>query len=147
MIIEWSSDEIRPSWSPDGQRVAFYSNKQQKNKKKFDLWVANADGSAAKKLVSDVIVADVNGAIWMPEGQKLIFVKRDFKRDNPISWVSADGKSGGRLSTNTQLNSDLDLHVSPNRSRLAFTAHGLKGADKKTWRQIFVIDIKASDLK
>ena len=147
MIVEWSSDEIRPSWSPDGQRIAFYSNKLQKNKKKFDLWIANADGSAAKKLVSDIIVADVNGPVWMPGGQKLLYVKRDFKRDNPISWVSANGNGGGRLSTNTQLNSDLDLHVTATRLRLAFTAHGLRGADKKTWRQIFVMDIKASDLK
>ena len=121
--------------------------KVQKNKKKFDLWVANADGSGAKKLVSDVIVADVNGPIWMPGGDKLLFVKRDFKRDNPISWASANGAGGGRLKTNTQLNSDLDLHVTATRSRLAFTAHGLTGADKKTWRQIFVMDIKASDLK
>lgn len=147
MIVEWSSDEIRPSWSPDGQRITFYSNKSQTNKKRFDLWVANIDGSGAKKLVSDVVVADVNGAIWMPDGKNIIYVKRDFKLDNPVSWVGADGKAGGRIETKTQLNSDMDLHVSGGRAKLAFTAHGLKGADKKTWRQIFVMEIKASDLK
>jgi Tol biopolymer transport system component len=147
MIVQWSSDEIRPSWSPDGQRVSFYSNKSQTNKKRFDLWVANADGTGAKKLVSDVFVADVNGAVWMPDGKNILFVKRDFKRDNPVSWISVDGKAGGRIMTNTQLNSDLDLHVSGGRVRLVFTAHGLTGSEKKSWRQIFVQEIKASDLK
>ena len=67
MVIEWTSDEIRPSLSPDGRKIAFYSNKLQQNKKKFDLWVANVDGGGAKKLDSDVIVADVNGPVWLPE--------------------------------------------------------------------------------
>ena len=147
MIVEWSSDEIRPTLSPDGRQVAFYSNRKKKNKKHFDLWIANIDGSNAKKLAKDVVVADVNGPIWLPDGSKLIYVSRDFRRDNPVAWVSNDGISRGVIKTNTQLNSDLDLHVSGDRLRLAIASQGVIGSSQKTWQQIFVVEFRASDLK
>ena len=64
-------------------------------------------------------------------GQQVIYVARDFKRDNPVSWVSVDGQNKGRLKTNTQLNSDLDIHVSGDRLRLAFSSQGVRGANQK----------------
>lgn len=147
MVYEWQSDEIRPTLSPDGSQIAFYSNKLQKNKKRFDLWIGNLNGLGAKKLASDVVVSDVNGPLWVPDGSKLIFVSRDFKRDNPVSWIAVDGKKRGIIKTNTQLNSDLDLHVSGDRLRLAVASQGVKGASQKTWRQVFIVEFRATDLK
>ena len=147
MIVEWSSDEIRPTLSPDGRQVAFYSNRKKKNKKHFDLWIADVDGSNVKKLAKDVVVADVNGPVWLPDGTKLIYVSRDFRRDNPVAWVSKDGVSRGIINTNTQLNSDLDLHASGDRLRLAIASQGVVGSSQKTWQQIFVVEFRASDLK
>ena len=147
MVVEWTSDEIRPTMSPDGRKVAFYSNRKKKNKKLFDLWVANIDGSNAKKLANDVVVADVNGPVWLPDASKLIYVSRDFSRDNPVAWVTTDGASRGFIKTHTQLNSDLDLHVSGERLRLAVASQGVVGSSQKTWQQIFVVEFRASDLK
>ena len=147
MVLEWPSDEIRPSFSPNGKMLAFYSNRNQDNKKRFDLWVSNRDGSGAKLLHSDVIVSDVNGPVWLPDSSKLLFVSRDFKNDNPVMWTDLSGDKKGKLETNTQLNSDLDLFAVGDQLRLAVASHGVKGATQKTWRQIFVVNFRASDLK
>ena len=102
---------------------------------------------AVADAVEDVVVADVNGPIWLPDGNKLIYVSRDFRRDNPVAWVSKDGISRGVIKTNTQLNSDLDLHVSGDRLRLAIASQGVMGSSQKTWQQIFIVEFRASDLK
>lgn len=149
MVVTWSSDEIRPSLSPDGRKIAFYSNRKQKNKKKYDLWVVdvNEGDAGARLLASDVVVADEHGPVWLPDNNTLLYVKSDFKRDNPIAWIRISGKEGGVLKTNTQLNSDLALHNSDSGLRLAFTTPGKRNDANKTWRKVFVLDFNLADLK
>ena len=56
-----------PSWSPDGQRIAFDSNRDGD----WELYVMNADGSEVRKLTqndgSDYYPA------WSPDGQRIAF--------------------------------------------------------------------------
>ena len=82
-----------------------------------------------------------------PDSSKILFVSRDFKNDNPVMWTDLSGERKGKLETNTQLNSDLDLFAVGDQLRLAVASHGVKGATQKTWRQIFVVNFRASDLK
>ena len=85
MVTSWDGDEIRPSWSPDGTQVAFYSNRDQPdNRKLFDLWVIGVNGKGARKLDSDVVVDDYHGPAWTPDGSVVLYVKRDFKENNPV---------------------------------------------------------------
>ncbi len=146
MITDWTGDEIRPSWSPDARRVAFYSNKGQKNDKVFDLWVIDINGQNATKLASDVVVDDHRGPQWTPDGSTLLYVQRDFKRDNPIMWARVDGSQKGVLETGTQLNGDLALHVQGDKLMLAFKALGQRGSTNKTWERLYVMPFSAADL-
>jgi dipeptidyl aminopeptidase/acylaminoacyl peptidase len=61
-----------PAWSPDSKTVAFFSNAGEKNLEQDQLWIANADGSAAKKL------SQLNGyaarARWSHDGRKIAFL-------------------------------------------------------------------------
>lgn len=147
-VTNWTGDEIRPSWSPDGRRVAFYSNKDQRKKSKvFDLWVIDIDGQNPRKLDTDVVVDDHGGPAWTPDGSTILYVKQDFKKDNPVRWTRIDGSGGGTLKTGTQLNSDLSLFVQGDELRLAFKALGQKGSTEKTWERLFLVKLSMADLK
>ncbi len=56
-----------PQWSPDGSRIAFYSNRSGT----YQLWVVEADGSGLRQITD---VAD--GAwfpLWSPDGARVAF--------------------------------------------------------------------------
>lgn len=147
MLTAWPGDEIRPSWSPDGRRIAFYSNNGNENDKIFDLWVIDVSGEGARKLADDVVVDDHLGPAWTPDGSTVLFVKRDFKNDNPVHWARIDASASGKLETGTQLNSDLAIFGSGEALKLAFKALGQKGSSDKTWERLYVVTFGMSDLQ
>jgi len=149
MVTDWAGDEIRPSWSPDAQFIAFYANKDRSREddKIFDLWVIGVDGTGAKQLAKDVVVDDHKGPAWTPDGSTVLYVQRDFKRDNPVRWIRKDGSATGVLDTGTQLNSDLALTAQGPTLRLAFKALGQTGSTNKTWERLYVVTFSMDDLK
>ncbi len=147
MVTEWRGDEIQPAWSPTARQVAFYSNKGNKNDKVFDLWVVGVDGKDPKKLAKNVVVDDHRGPAWTPDGTTLLYVKHDFKADNPVHWVRADGSAKGHLATGTQLNSDLALSMRAGKLALAFKALGQKGSTDKTWERLYMVTFDMTDLQ
>lgn len=147
MVTSWAGDEIRPTFSPDGTQVAFFSNKGNKNDKEFDLWVIGLDGKGAKRLARDVVVPEMLGPAWTPDGSTILFVKKDFGRDNPVMWARVDGSASGRLATGTQLNGDLALYGDGGPMKLAFKALGQKGSTDKTWERLYVVTFTLEDLK
>jgi Tol biopolymer transport system component len=147
MVTEWPGDEIRPSWSPDGKLIAFYANKDTRVDKVFDLWVVDATGQNAKKLASNVVVDESGGPAWAPDSSSVFFVQQDFKADNPVKWVRADGSAHGTIDTGTQLNGDVSAFGKGDRILLAFKALGQKGSTDKTWERLFLVTLTLADLK
>ena len=146
MVTEWDGDEIRPNWSPDGSKIAFYSNRGRKNNKIFDLWVVDTSGANAKKLVTDVVVDDNGGAVWTKDSSAILFVKRDFKANNPVQWVRTDSGVSGTLNTGTQLNSDLAIRERDGAIQLVFRALGEVGAGEKTWQRLYTVTFRMADV-
>ena len=146
MVTEWPGDEIRPSFSPNGQWIAFYANKDNKGEKVFDLWVVDTTGQNAKKLAANVVVDDHRGVAWTPDSSTVLYVQQDFKADNPVKWVRIDGSAHGKLDTGTQLNSDLVLHAKSDRLHLAFKALGQRGSTDKTWERLYIVSFTMADL-
>ena len=144
MVTNWDGDEVRPSWSPDGVRIAFYSNRGKKNQKHFDLYVVGANGQNAKKLAEDVVVSDTSGPVWLPNGESILYVSRDYERNNPIRWVRTDGTAGGVLATGTQ--STLILHSC--RWAAAQASQGIRArrGGRKDLAKIYLVTFEESDL-
>jgi eukaryotic-like serine/threonine-protein kinase len=57
-----------PSWSPDGKRIAFYSNRDEG---KYEIWMINPDGSALTRLTK----TEGRGWFpwWSPEGRRIAY--------------------------------------------------------------------------
>lgn len=62
-----------PSWSPDGSMIVFASNRAGETGGNFHIYIMNADGSGAEKILeNDALVEDAR-PIWSPDGSKILF--------------------------------------------------------------------------
>ena len=67
-----------PTWSPDGQRIAFHSDRSGN----WDIWIVNADGSGLVQLTRDP--GNDRYADWSPDG-KIAFTSN--RGGNEDIWV------------------------------------------------------------
>lgn len=84
---EWDS---LPSWSPDGERIAFQSSRGGNN----EIYGMASDGSGQANLTRNA-ASDVNPA-WSPDGSKIAFVS-DRDGDEDIYIMDADGLNQVKL--------------------------------------------------
>ncbi len=148
-LTDWKGDELNAGFSPDGKWVALFSNRDQKDPKRFDLWIVKPDGSGAKKLATDVLKPDRSNPVWTPDSTRVLFVQRDEAKGDTITWVRIDDpKKRGEIVTHTLLNNDLDLVAQPGSGEgaLAFTAQGKEGDKKTRWKRVYVVRVKLDDL-
>ncbi len=87
-----SVGDLAPSWSPDGAKIAFSSNRGGK----YDIWVMNADGSSAQKLT------DTSGGnytpIWSPDGTQIAFISYRDSNEKRLYVMNADGTDQHKVS-------------------------------------------------
>jgi Tol biopolymer transport system component len=116
----WPYDDLRPVWSPDGKKIAFYTNYNKENDpKEWSLVVIASDGSDPKdgeglveKIVATDVVPDIaQGPTWMPDSNRIVFVKNDRKSYNPIYIIDIHNKSCFLIQTDTKMNHDLSCSV------------------------------------
>src|SRR5215831_12189683 len=102
---DWNDSD--PQWSPDGNRIAFVSNrtgKEYEENRNTDVWVINADGTGSLTKISDHDEAD-NQPRWSPDGKRIAFTGEVHERDHPKIWLAS--ATGGSASTSAA--SGLDL--------------------------------------
>jgi Tol biopolymer transport system component len=104
-----------PSWSPDGSKIAFTSNRDGGD---FEIYVMNADGSNPTRLTSSP-GEDAHPA-WSPDGSEITFHSR--RTGNlDIFVMNADG-SDVRQVTDTSTFEFFPVW-SPDGTRIAFTGN------------------------
>jgi Tol biopolymer transport system component len=137
-LTSWSYDDLRPAWSPDGKKIAFYTNYNVAGEqKKWSLAVIAADGrdgENGKHLEGQIVATDVipdieQGPAWLGDGSGLVYVKDDEREYNPIYIVDLVSKKTRQLKTETKMNHD--IACGPN-GLIAFRAQ------QDQWDQIFI---------
>lgn len=86
------------SWSPDGKKIAFSSDKQGN----FDIYIINADSTN----LTNITNTENNEALpsWSPDGLYITFISIDENGKEQLYIMNKDG-SGKRKITNFQFNS------------------------------------------
>ena len=85
------ASDRHPSWSPDGERIAFTSNRIGLN---GEIHVMDSDGKNVIRLTNGEW--DTNPA-WSPDGKKIAFESSPAKGNSEIYVMNADGRNQTRL--------------------------------------------------
>ena len=111
-----------PSWSPDGKRIAFESDRDEHGPLDFEIYVMDADGGNQQNLTNDPN-NDLSPS-WSPDGKWIAFTSdRDGNRDGnwknyEIYVMDADGNNQQRLTNNDFY--DAEPSWSPDGKRIVF---------------------------
>jgi TolB protein len=87
-------DDFDPEWSPDGQRIAFTSNRDLGSFSQYpDLWIMNADGSGASRVTP--VGTGVSWAEWFPDGSRILFFASGCRGSGGLCGVFSVNPAGG----------------------------------------------------
>lgn len=139
-LTRWKNDDLRPTISPDGNHVAFFSSKNLNSSGPSRVWDILVVPLNEKKtyistelenmVVARDVVIDLNtGPAWSPDGRKIFYIKRDPEEMNPIYAYDLFSGSKYKIATNTNMNSDLMM------SKIGVLSFR---AQKGVWDRVFV---------
>ena len=118
------NDDRFPSWSPDGKRIAFVSDRDGPPRY-FDIYVMDADGGNLQRLTNDP--RDDRNPSWSPDGKRIVFGARReghfetrFAVTYEIYVMDADGGNLQRLTENRK--NDWGPSWSPDGKRITFAS-------------------------
>lgn len=116
-------DDRDPAWSPDGDKIAFTTDRNARLAEQDDVYVMEADGSHQTRLTenqappkADASLGTDFGPTWSPDGSRIAFTSgRDGNFE--LYVMNADGTCETRL-TNTPSNDETDAtwRPTPNES-------------------------------
>ncbi len=112
-----------PSWSPDGTRIAFSTNRDWDNPHDYEIYVMDADGGNEQRLTENR--DEDRHPSWSPDGKRIVFsavrdghFKNNLNITSEIYVMDADGGNEQRLTENR--NHDRNPSWSPDGKRIAF---------------------------
>lgn len=79
-----------PAWSPNGQRIAFHSNREGEEAETEDIWLMSPDGTDLQNLTPSTLPWSDKFPAWSPDGSRIAFYRQGSVSD-AISSVSLPG--------------------------------------------------------
>ena len=165
-ITNHSADDGAPKWSPDGQRIAFLSNRNGKistwcfgvsDDCMYQLFSIKPDGTGLQQITKDW----TSQYAWSPDGEQIAFIRAVKSEASPypndpflyeIYLINADGTNQRNL-TNYSGFYDSGPSWSPDGSKIAFhsrdiAAHpnSINVIDKNGTELLAYSDIEAYDI-
>lgn len=125
LVIDAGTNDIEPSWSPDGSKIAFKSDRAPSSN--GGIWVVNADGTGLTLLTFDPSFGSAKPT-WSPDGSKIAFHSNRDGLIGSIYIMNADGSNVTRL-TNQLPFSDAGADWSPDGTRMIFETNQNLGAN------------------
>ncbi|HFD31870.1 MAG TPA: hypothetical protein ENJ28_04035 [Gammaproteobacteria bacterium] len=122
---------IRPSWSPDGSKLSYFSFEYPN---RWDINIVDLvnENPVEITIASDVIQNSSRGPTWLPDSTSIAYIKNETDRYNPIYIVDTSVNQHKLFLTNTKMN--LDLSCSPT-GILAFQSQD------RQWSRIYIAGI------
>ncbi len=117
-LTDWGGDDLRPTVSPNGRYIAFYSAQARRDGQESPQWNLHVipyvpgkvynNQDLLQTIVARDVVVDLNtGIAWTPDGHKIFYVKKDPKIFNPIMGYDLRNGKQYILKTDTKMNRDL----------------------------------------
>jgi Tol biopolymer transport system component len=107
-----TSDDVGPSWSPDGTKIAFFSDRDGD----YDIYVMNSDGTSVVQLTNDPQTDATPD--WSPDGTEIAFSRLTPGSDGDIWVMNTDGTGQTNLTNSAML--DYAPDWSPDGLYIAF---------------------------
>jgi len=125
-IAPSSFREVAPSFSPDGKRLAFYSNRSGS----IQIWTCEADGSRPSQLTNMDPLATTGSPRWSPDGRRIVF-DSNASGVYQIYEVNADG-SGQPKALTVGKSSNFIGSYSPDGQWIYFSSD--RSGELEVWR-------------
>lgn len=126
-----------PSWSPDGKKIAYYSNMKTKDDV-FSIYIYDIENKkhtlAAEKAFKKTMMN--RGPAWLND-DIIVYVKHAPKENYPIYYTSVSKKKEKKLDINTTMNKDISIWKEGNYYNMLFVSIGELTNDNIAWNKIY----------
>jgi len=137
-----SGAATRPSFSPDGRSIAYYSAAHVDGGTRWDLYIVQAHAGAPPQKLAEGVVPNSAGPVWYPDSSALLTVLDDDAAYDPIAKVGLQALQPTRLDIGTVGNGDLDLvQGADGKLRVAVVAQGRAQDTERSFKRLFVAEL------
>ena len=145
-ITRWPSTQLKPSFSPDGRWLAFFSNHANEDRTQFDVYVVQVAGGEPFKVAADVIPNERRGPSWTPDSNGIVTVRDDPNLGDPLIRVDLGSGTARVIETGTVNNAEPAVFGRADSSTwtVAFVSQGVRSSEEQDWRRVWVVDVSAT---